>query len=301
MSTSTEENVKLVCVKYKSSDSPGKVKLKLLRAMRRAERQSHSPHTTITHPLQPWTNHCHTIGDLPANNVLITLSNSRYIVFLTKDGRVCRLKCTSRPELSQKSDSAIASLLSSLRRGTSSSHVHGVSFQEENDAEYARQLQAEYEAHSHLSLIGGAGASLGHIPTFSWRSGSPPSVLEDFDREARAYSSYLGVPPPWSTDPSLYRLRSTMPIRNGSPVGMISAFGRDSVVLGAADARSGDSPPPDYSSLFGDRRYLCNVHVRIRIHVHTCMYVKILPQNFFFANFTTCFHWQKFYHAKHLS
>jgi hypothetical protein len=257
MSTSTEENVKLICVKYKSSDSPGKVKLKLLRAMRRAERQSRSPHTTITHPLQPWTNHCHTIGDLPANDVLITLSNSRYIVFLTKDGRVCRLKCTSRPELSQKSDSAIASLLSSLRRGAAS-YTHGLSFQEESDAEYARQLQAEYEAHSHHSLAGGgtggAAASLGHIPTISWSPGSP-TIIESFGREEHAYSSYLGLPPPWSTDASLYRVRHPLSMRNDSPVGIINAFGPDSVVLGAADARSGDSPPPDYTSLFGERRY----------------------------------------------
>ena len=259
MSTDTEESVKLICVKYKSSDSPGKVKMKLLRAMRRAERQSRSPNTTISHPLQPWTNHCHTIGDLPANDVVITLSNSRYIVFLTKDGRVCRLKCTSKPELSQKSGSAIASLLSSLRRGTS---AHGLSFQEESDAEYARQLQAEYEAESHHPLgSGGGSAALGHIPTFFGRARSPSTVLEEFDREARAYSSYLGIPPPWSAEASSYRVRPPFSLRDDSPVGMISAFGRDSFVLGAADARSGDSPPPDYSSLFGNRRcvYMCTL------------------------------------------
>ena len=247
MSTSTDENVKLICVKYKSSDSLGKVKLKLLRAMRRAERQSRSVNTTISHPLQPWNNHCHTIGELPANDILITLSNSRYIVFLTKDGRVCRLKCTSRPELSQKSDSSIASLLSSLRRGPSS--THGLSFQEESDAEYARQLQAEYEAQSHRS-------SLGHHPTYFGRAGSPSTVLEELDREARAYM-YLGMSShPWPPEPS-YRVSPRFSLRDDSPV-PVGAFGRDSVVLGAADARSGDSPPPDYSSLFGDRRY---VHV----------------------------------------
>ena len=245
--------MKLICVKYKSSDSPGKVKMKLLRAMRRAERQSRSPNTAIIHPLQPWTNHCHTIGDLPADDVLITLSNSRYIVFLTKDGRVCRLKCTSRPELSQKGSSAIASLLSSLRRGNST--THGLSFQEESDAEYARQLQAEYEAQSHRSLTSGGGAALGHLPTFFGRAGSPSTVLEELDREARVYSTYLGIPPPWSSEASSYRVRPPFSLRDNSPV-MIGAFGRDTVVLGAADARSGDSPPPDYSSLFGDRRYI---------------------------------------------
>ena len=138
-----------------------------------------------------------------------------------------------------------------MRRGTS---AHGLSFQEESDAEYARQLQAEYEAQSHRPLM--SGGTLGHIPMFFGRAGSPSTVLEEFDREARAYSSYLGIPPPWSAEASGYRVRPPFSLRDDSPVGMISALGRDSLVLGAADARSGDSPPPDYSSLFGNRGYM---------------------------------------------
>ena len=257
--------MKLICVKYKSSDSPGKVKMKLLRAMRRAERQSRSTNTAITHPLQPWTNHCHTIGGLPANDVQTVLSNSRYIVFLTKDGRVCRLRCTSRPELSLRGDSAIASLLSSLRRGTSS--AHGLSFQEESDAEYARQLQAEYEAQGHHSFASGTGgAALGHIPTFfTGTASSPSTVLEEFDRETRAYTTYLGIPPPWPMEPSSYRVRPPFSLRDDSPVGVISAFGRDT----ATDAQSGDSPPPDYHSLFGHRRY---------VHAYMYMYSLVTTQ-----------------------
>ena len=156
MPTSTEERVKLICVKHKSSDSLGKVKSRLLRAMRKAERRS-SGITTITHPLQPWTNQCHSLGALPADDVLMTLTNSRYIVFLTKDGRVCRLRCTSRPEVSKQSgDSSVASILNTLRRRGSSAPGQ-VSFQEESDAEYARQLQAEYEAERDRLLTGGEG------------------------------------------------------------------------------------------------------------------------------------------------
>ena len=259
MSTSTEECVKLICVRYKSSDSPGKVKMKLLRAMRRAERQTRSANTTIVHPLQPWTNHYHTIGDLPANDVLTTLSNSRYIVFLTKDGRVCRLKCTSRKELIQKTDISIASVLSSLRRGPSA--THGVSFQEESDAEYARQLQAEFESQNHHSFEGSA---VLNVPSLYFgRAGSPRNVLEEIDRETRIYSSYLGLPPPWSTEAS-YRVSPRFSLRDDSPI-PIGPFGEAAVVLEATDARSGDSPPPDYSSLFGDRRYF------IALYMYMCV------------------------------
>ena len=153
MPSSTEENVKLVCVNHKSSDTLGKVKLKVLRAIRRAERRSSST-TAITHPLQSWTNQCHSLGSLPADDVLLTLTNSRYIVFLTKDGRVCRLRCASRPEVSQqKGESSVASILSTLRRRGSLSQGQ-VSFQEESDAEYARQLQVEYEAERDRLLSG---------------------------------------------------------------------------------------------------------------------------------------------------
>ena len=153
MPTPAEENVKLICVKHKSSDTLGKVKLKVLRAMRKAERRTSSI-TAITHPLQSWTNQCHSIGTLPADDVQMTLVNSRYIVFLTKDGRVCRLRCASRPEVSQqKGENSVVSILNTLRRRGSSSQGQ-VSFQEESDAEYARQLQAEYEAERDRLLSG---------------------------------------------------------------------------------------------------------------------------------------------------
>lgn len=255
MPISTEESVKLICVKYKSSDSLSKVKLKLLRGMRKAERRSSSS-CGVAHPLQPWTSRCRSIGDLPADDVLTTSSNSRYIAFLTKDGRVCRLRCTSRPELSQKGDSSVGSMLDSLRRS------QGVSFQEESDAEYARQLQAEFEAEGHHRLLRGGPP---HSP-FYGRASSPSTVLEELDREARAYM-YLGMtaPNPWE---QTYRVSPRFMIRDESPV-PIGAMGRDS---GAADARSGDSPPPDYHSLFGERRYINSTRYK-----QYCVYCSICP------------------------
>ena len=63
---------------------------------------------------------------------------------------------------------------------------------------------------------------------FFGRAEIPFIVLEEFNREARAYSSYLGIPPPWSVEASSYQVRPPFLLRDDSPVGMISAFGRDS-------------------------------------------------------------------------
>ena len=248
-SSMPEENVKLICVKYKSSDSLGKVKLKLLRAMRKAERRSASV-VAITHPLQSWTNPCHSIGSLPAEDILVTRSNSRYRVFLTKDGRVCRLRCASRPELAQqKGESSIASILSSLRRGSSAT-AHGLSFQEESDAEYARQLQAQFEAER-----GGGGGASSHLfpdviqasvvpPLFYGRFGGPsPRTLEELDSEANAFVGVFELRGSNNWEIPIDRDRETQ-----LPITLIN---REDIVPTFISS----TPPPDYRSLFGDRRY----------------------------------------------
>ena len=245
MSASTEDNVKLICFKCKSSDTHRKVKQKLLRVVRRAERRG-ADVCAITHPLQEWTNQCHSIGALPADDILTTSSNSRYIVFLTKDGRVCRLKCTSRSDPSQqRHDNSVASILSTLR-GSSSHHV---SFQEESDAEYARQLQAEFEAESQR-LLGGASV-LGHS-TFFTRAPSPSiPVREEMNRDGHEYM-HLRIRSP--TDLLYEHISPRFSVRDGStsPVPVpISILGR---VGGASGTRTEGSPPPDYQSLFGERR-----------------------------------------------
>ena len=172
----------------------------------------------------------------------MTLSNSRYIIFLTRDGRVCRLRCSSRPELTQqKGDNSVASILNSLRRG---SGAHGVSFQEESDAEYARQLQAEFEAESHRLLTGTPSDS----PFFA-RASSPSAVLEELDREAHAlmYAGMSSSLEP-SSDLAGYLDNYDTPI-------MINSIWRDTgAAATVGDPRNGDSPPPDYRSLFGERR-----------------------------------------------
>ena len=241
MSGSTEDNVKLICFKCKSSDTPSKVKMKLLRGMRKAERRGVAI-SAISHPLQPWNNQCHSIGALPAEDVLIALSNSRYVVFLTKDGRVCRLRCTSRPSVSQqRHDSSVASILSTLR----SSSTHHVSFQEESDAEYARQLQAEFEAESQR-LLGGASV-LGHS-TFFGRAPSPSIPLRDeLNRDGHDYI-HLGLHSP--TEMLYHRISPRFAMRDDSPI-PIGLLGRGG---GASDVLVDASPPPDYHSLFGERR-----------------------------------------------
>ena len=126
------DQIKVVCVNVKASDSPGKVKSKLLKGLRRAEKKSPTP-VCVSQPLQSWSKDLHSISDIPANEVAQVSSNSRFIVFLLKDGNVCRLKCTSSSSSTRKDS---RSILESLQRPTPT-------FQELSDAEYARQLQSD--------------------------------------------------------------------------------------------------------------------------------------------------------------
>ena len=90
-----EEKVKLVCIKLKPNDTPDKVKSKILKTLRNAERREPNP-GTIAHPLEPFCEEVHSISDLNASDVVEVASNSRYIAFLTRDGRACRMRCASR-------------------------------------------------------------------------------------------------------------------------------------------------------------------------------------------------------------
>ncbi|CAI8017330.1 hypothetical protein GBAR_LOCUS10539, partial [Geodia barretti] len=92
--TTSSQNVRLVAVSLKKSYSPSKVKSKLLRSIRLSERREQKA-PPISHPLSQWRDRVHTLPDLPASQVKQVVSNSRYIVFLLSDGRVCRLAVTS--------------------------------------------------------------------------------------------------------------------------------------------------------------------------------------------------------------
>lgn len=126
----TSDQVKILCVNIKGSDSPGKIKSKILKGLRKAEKKAPSPRS-VSQPLHSWTKDLHSITDIPASKVVKLSSNSRFVVWLLKDGSVCRLKCTSSPPLKERS-----AVNTAFQRNTPS-------FQELSDAEYARQIQFE--------------------------------------------------------------------------------------------------------------------------------------------------------------
>ena len=92
-----EDKVKLVCVKLKPNDTPDKVKSKILKSLRNAERREPDS-CTVGHPLESFCEEVHCISDLNASDVVKVASNSRYVAFLTRDGRACRMRCASRAE-----------------------------------------------------------------------------------------------------------------------------------------------------------------------------------------------------------
>lgn len=120
------DQIKIVCVNIKSLDSPREIKTKILKGLRKAERKKPTP-VCVSQPLQSWTKELHSLADIPASDVTQMSSNSRFMVWLLRDGSVCRLKCAT----SYRKDKSV---LEALQRPT---------FQELSDAEYARQLQSE--------------------------------------------------------------------------------------------------------------------------------------------------------------
>ncbi len=132
MATSSASNqVKILCINIKDSDSPGKIKSKILKGLKKAEKKASSSQC-VSQPLHSWNKDLYSISDIPASEVIKLSSNSRFIVWLLKDGSVCRLNCisTSAPPRKEKG------VLDALQRNTPS-------FQELSDAEFARQLQSE--------------------------------------------------------------------------------------------------------------------------------------------------------------
>ena len=122
------KGVSLLCVRVKDTDPPEKVKSKILKGLRNAEGKSSS---SVSVSVQ--TKDLQAVAGLSPNDVVKVVSNSRYITFLCEDGRVCRLKCTSKSDTSSKKDHSVVDI---LRRSTPT-------FQELSDVEYARQLQTE--------------------------------------------------------------------------------------------------------------------------------------------------------------
>jgi len=125
-------SVRVVCVNIKQTDPPRKIKSKVLRSLRKSEKKTSTNSLTVSQPLQSWNKECHSVTDIESSDVVKVLSNSRYMVFLMKDGTVGRIKCSSAVGLGSKE----RSVLDALQRSTPT-------FQELSDAEYARQLHSE--------------------------------------------------------------------------------------------------------------------------------------------------------------
>ena len=125
-----EDHVRLVSVKLRAGEASHRIKRKVLRSLRNAEKKEHKS-------AYPPTEQSYSIPDLPSRDVVKVVSNSRFVAFLLQDGRVCRIQCSSYA-------------------GSSKEFVEGKwlgagkepSFQVFSDAEYARQLQAQFDAES---------------------------------------------------------------------------------------------------------------------------------------------------------
>jgi len=109
--------VKVVCVKYKKSDSGDKVKQRLLKKLKKAENSEKVTGVQL-------------VPGVKADSVAQVAINSTYVVFLLKDGRVCRLRCAGNDEIAE----------------TGYHSAGGQSFQVTSDMEYARVLQQQYDS-----------------------------------------------------------------------------------------------------------------------------------------------------------
>lgn len=110
--------IKLVYINYKKSDSGNKVKQKLLKKLEKA----------VDNKQTPGIKHVHGVK---TDSVLQVGFNINYLVLLLKDGRVCRLHCLGNSEVAEDADGY---------------EPRRESFQVTSDLEYARVLQRHYDS-----------------------------------------------------------------------------------------------------------------------------------------------------------
>ena len=127
--------VKLLCVKVKPEENADTVKTRVLKHLKNVEKVNGTEGGLLG---KSDSEYIHVLHDLDADSVLRVVSNSNYIGFLLKDGRVCRMRCASRSD---------GDLRPSVR------HSARPSFQVQSDAEYAKQLQATYNSDEPLSSL----------------------------------------------------------------------------------------------------------------------------------------------------
>jgi len=161
--------VKVVCVKYKKSDCGNKVKQRLLKKLKNVESSKKVTGVQL-------------VCGVEAESVAQVAINSTYVVFLLKDGRVCRLHCAGNDEVTESGAYYSAG---------------GQSFQVTSDMEYARILQQQFDSERPSWSIAapmdrdyGHGGRIDHVlrPSYydairqhSNRSITPPAPINLFD------------------------------------------------------------------------------------------------------------------------
>ena len=240
-----EEKVKFVCVKLKPNEHPEKARYKILKGLRNAEKKQ-SQSSAIYHPLAEWCEKVHLISELDAKEVLEVASNSRYVVFLMRDGRVCRIKCSSKAETRTKTS---IDILKKMSRP---------SLQELSDAEYARQLQTTFDSEGERRPLGGLQGS-------ATITASPS--LADLDRRARELMFLGSVPSPeYNRDPEYYG-------------NLARSLSHQEELVTGIDIQL--TPPPAYESLpgvvpgvLGTSRYIIWCLDLFGVQLYTCTHIR---------------------------
>lgn len=125
-----ESHVQLISIPLKHGDNVEKLRRKVLRTIQKNEKGN----------LQG--SNVKTVEGIDPSLVKSVLANSQYFVFLLNDGRVCRMPCTSHSQLKEHHISQ------EITR-----HARDTSLQVLSDAEYARQLQVQFDQ----ERLGGSG------------------------------------------------------------------------------------------------------------------------------------------------
>ena len=117
-----ESHIQLISIPLKQGDNMEKLRRKVLKTIQKNERGN----------LQG--NNIKMVDGIDPSTVKTVVTNSQYVVFLLNDGRVCRMPCSSHSRLT---DHHISHEMSRQARDTS--------LQVLSDAEYAKQLQAQFD------------------------------------------------------------------------------------------------------------------------------------------------------------
>ena len=167
-----DQLVRFLCVEVKSGESQEKLKAKVLKTISNSEKTTP---TLASNPLQTWNEEAHTLQDLVAEDVVKVASNSSYVTFLLRNGRVCRLQMSSRED--SHSSKTFTSLDALRRSGTSFRQGPRASFQVLGDEEYAQQLQNELNANT-SPIMGPDWSQNRNVPRMSTPG---PSIVSDVE------------------------------------------------------------------------------------------------------------------------